>query len=366
MHSAGSHAGVESTLLDRRPDHDLAARARHDVAARGVHGLRGERRLSSPQPQDLALHRAYPRLGAWAEPAQPSAPAAGGHDDVARSNRSSRCRDAGDATAPLLHRGRVRSRRRSRRRSLHCRAQSADQGARLDLMVLRGANAARDTGSQPRLEPAALTPRDPVDVQSKRLLELEQAPELLGVVAIHRNDQRAPPLVSGGHAQRSRSASSNCGQRAERVHSRFSRRSGSSPKLVSVTGASIPELLHPTRRRRAPPGRGRPLHACLRDAPGARKADHPGADLDHHLVLASACHLRASFAGRRPRHLPTPALPGTGSTVGGGQPPSQPGSARSSRAPMVPGAGGREPAPASSGRGTGPARRSGRQGSAAC
>src|SRR3954468_13692379 len=81
------------------------------------------------------------------------------------------------------------------------------------------------------------------------------------------------------------------------------------------------------RPRRAPRARARArasraARSAMRRRGRSRRLRRPPR---HALCSAPLALLRRRAGGSRPIELPTPALPGSGSTVGGDQPPSQPG-----------------------------------------
>src|SRR5215208_1889944 len=195
-HAVGRHGRVEALLLHRRAEDNPPVAARDEIAARGaqqaLEGLgHGGARV---QLEDLSLHRPYGR--ALAAGVEGRAPRPCCHHHLLARNRAGAGADAAHRRAlPFdgldLH----------AESDLLCRrGQGRHRRARVGVAVLRRQNSARDARRQPRLEAAAARRREPLRGQPERALEVVQAAERLGVVAVGRHHEGAAVAVAGRQA----------------------------------------------------------------------------------------------------------------------------------------------------------------------
>ena len=190
------------------------------------------------------------------------------------------------------------------------------------MAVLRRQDAAGDARRQPRLERAAARWRKPLRRQAERALEVVEAAERLGVVAIGRHHERAAVAVARREA---RDLLELGGERGPAL-----------PRRRGSPAAGPPHRSRPRSPARAcPPPRPR----CPRTAP---RRDPPRAPTGRAGVRAKRRRGRSGLRRSRRRRsvcsaavrftFPSRALPRSGSTVGGAAAAL---SARSARAPVI-------------------------------
>ena len=209
------------------------------------------------------------------------------------------------------------------------------------LVVLRRQDAAGAARREAGLEPPAFARRQPLRVEPQRALERVQAPQLLGVIAVHGDHQRSRAAVVELPAEVVREARPELGRGEVEPEQRLRAKLG-----LGDRGE------HARRGRGCAGGRTVPIEHEHRQSPLGRaprgcqahqaRADHYG------VVLASLRHCAHSKSpsSEVAPNVPTPELPGSGSTVGG-DPAAL--SARFARAPVGPR--NATPTRASSGRG---------------
>ena len=307
-----------STVAPTTTSPPARGRRRSSAAcARGARRAAAARRAA--QAQDLALHRAHGR-GAVGELARSSA---GGHDDLAAATRRRRGVDTVAGSAP--------SPRAPRDSSPPARAQRGGQrvghGARVHLGLVRREDGARHARRQARARAGALARRRATRRRARATRwKRVQAAQLLGVVAVGGDDERAAARGSRRRVpERSASSAANAGQRP--ADSRLSASSASSPNSASVTGASMPAATP-----EAPaPGSSRSSTQDAQPALRRRQAEAspitpaPTTTTSYSLVARRVHRSVASCGGRRAgslrRHYPDQVQRSAAT-----QPPSQPGS----------------------------------------
>ena len=260
------------------------------------------------QLEDLALDRAHRRAGAVRR--QRRAPGAGGDHHGAALDRPRPSAHAGHAPAVVLDRlapRRPSSSSPTRRGERARRSRAGRPGrrrARGSPPAMRGDR----PGSSRRQRPGASHSTS----RPERALELVQAAQLLGVVAVGGHDQRAAVAVAGRQPAALLQLGGERGPAlARRRGSRAAARS--SPKSASVTGASMPAATP----RGAGARRGRAVEhehgqPALAGAPRAGEADQSGTDHDGVVACAPrqlnllpfAGITRVRFDGRRRRSRP--------------------------------------------------------------
>ena len=224
------------------------------------------------------------------------------------------------------------------RRLARARSGARWRGARRDLMIAGSLDPARDPRREGGLELAALPRREPPRVEPERALQLVQARELLGLVAVDRDVQGAAAQVARSVAAGSLELGDEAGIEPGGGQVQLEQR------LLAEVG-----LGHGGEHPGGDPGRSarrlaglehERAHAVLGRAPGDREADHAGSDhneladpvrLPSHWLLWRGIFLKSGHRHRFGRHgaavtstFPAPALPGSGSTVGGASRPLSP------------------------------------------
>ena len=186
--AVGGDGRVEALLLHRRAQHHAPVAARHEVAARRAHDPldRLGHAAAHAQLEDLPLDRAHRR--ALSVRRQRGAPRAGGDDHGVALDRPAprwprRSRDRGRArSAPPRRRARARRRPPPARAWSRAGRPGRRRGARMP-PAMRGDRPGSSRRQRPGGSHSASRPSD--------TLELVQAVQRLGVVAVGRDDQRA-------------------------------------------------------------------------------------------------------------------------------------------------------------------------------
>ena len=254
-------------------------------------GRTGRASASSPRPgargeHDLA-RRGRPRRPPSCSPS-PRSP----------SSDARRTRRAAERAAGALERGRERG----------------DEPPRVDRVVAGHVEREAHRRRQGGLRAPRLARPQPLDIEAELAPEREHPLERLGLVAVAGDHQRARRAQPGTRrprrARRRRREAARA--RAGRARAARARRAA-----ASVTGASMPAATCQAAGSPASSTTGAQAAPAARHA-HARPIAPPPATATSNVLEVTAGH-----------SLPTPALPGSGSTVGGPLPPSQPGFAGS-------------------------------------
>src|SRR5215204_1385107 len=190
------HGRVEALFLNGRAEDHAPIAARDQVAARRAqHAFeRLGHRAARVQLQDLPLHGPHRRAVArWVER---RAPGTGRHHDRL-------ARDSAGARVHAGHRGAVvvdGLHLHAERHLLRCGGQRGHGRARIRVAVLGCEDPAGDSWREARLEGAAARRREPFRGQPERALEVVQAAERLGVVAVGGHHEGAAVAVAGRQA----------------------------------------------------------------------------------------------------------------------------------------------------------------------
>ena len=269
------------------------------------------------QPQHLALDGAHGHGGLGREALQPrgsarrrrAAPAP--PPPCVPSRRTTPRTRSSSASSPRTGvRGRTRA-----ARALDRLGQRGDEAAGVDGVVAREVEGEADGRGERGLGAAGARGEEALRAEAEGAADGELPVELLGVVAVARHDERAARPVARDRGPRPRPARRRR-RRSPRAARSPSRSSGSSPRSASATGASMPAATvqapgSPASRTATRRPRRAARHAL------ARPIGPPPT------TATSSC----GFCGQpetAPSSFPTPARPGSGSTVGGPVPPSQP------------------------------------------
>ena len=194
------------------------------------------------------------------------------------------------------------------------RCQGGEHGTRVGGGVAVGEHAAGDPRREARLEVAAAAGRQPLGVEAERRVELVQAPQRLGVVAVGGHHERAALAKAGGQAAALLELGRERGPALarEQVHLqpgllaevRLGHRREHSRGHVRGAGARLAGAIDHEHGQAAPAG-----------APGASEADQAGADHDG-VVACVPRQFNHSLRRHYPGQVRRSAAP---------QPPSQPG-----------------------------------------
>ncbi len=281
-----------------RAEHDAAVGARDEVAARRAHDVASRRAEAAPHAQleQLPLDRPHRRRRGLGRQRPLGAPGAGGDQHRAGGDRLAlvepgdqqlvgirRGIDRDDFDAADTAAGGVEARHLDADAQLATGGgegggQRANDGERVDVAVLRRVDRAADPRRQTGLAPACGARPEPLGVESELDLEGVQAAQLLGVVAVGGDDQRAASRVAGRQRGQLLELGGEGGPQVARgeveleqrllAEGRLGHRGEHARRDARGTGARGVALDHQHR------------HAGLGAAPGAAEADRSGADHD--------------------------------------------------------------------------------------
>ena len=294
--------GVPPALLDGRAEHVAALAARDEVALARADRARDEvlaRRIA--QAHDLALdrpdrHRRRARRSrrrrrrrrARRGACRRCASGVGADRDGAGLDR--RHAPAADLAAGALER----------------LGQRGDEAARVDGGVAGHVEREPDGRGERGLRAARLARAQALDLEAERAAVLEQALELLGLVAVARDDERARAAQPGSRPEAASSSAQKAGKplaaRSPSASSASSPNSRLGDRREHAGGVAPGAVLARVEHERA--------QAALGGAPGDGQADDAAADDGDVVVLGlrRRCHFppyagtsRIRFTGRRPR-----------------------------------------------------------------
>ena len=253
------------------------------------------------QPEHLALDGPDGDAGLLGHRDPPGVDARGEHHRVRGDRPAALELDAGDAAALDAQRGGAGA------ADLDDLAQRGDEPPRVDRVVAGDVEREPHRRRERGLGAARLARPQPGDLQAERLAEGDQALERLGLVGVARHDERARAAEAGVAVELAAEGLEHRGAAQPELQQRALAELGLGDRREHPRGdvprAGLARVEHDDRQP-AP---------CR--APSAREADRPAAD-DGDVCVLRCCHWW--------RSLPTPVRAGSGSTVGGPVPPSQP------------------------------------------